>query len=88
MSHAEFVYWKAYAGIDPFGNVRGDLQTAMITSTMANIHRGAKQQAFKLSDFMLDFRPRRRLTTPEAQKEFFRQMTLAVGGTVVSKKAA
>lgn len=86
MSSEEFVYWQAYASIEPFGDARGDLQAAIIASTIANRHRGPKEQAYKLADFLPNFTPRRRLTSPEAQKEFFRAMTLAVGGTVISRK--
>ena len=89
MSHAEFVQWQAYAALDPFGSVRGDMHAALVASTMANVSLGGKQrQSFKLQDFLLNFTPKRRITTAEGQKEFFRQMTLAVGGQVISKKAA
>jgi hypothetical protein len=86
MSSEEFVYWKAYAAIDPFGNVRSDLQTALLASTLANIHRGPKQQAYQLKDFMLNFQPRQRMTSATAQKEFFLAMTRATGGRVISRK--
>jgi hypothetical protein len=86
MSHAEFVYWQAYGLIEPYGDRRGDYQAALICTTLGNIHRGPKTSALQLRDFLLDFTPRRRLTTPQQQMEFFKAMTLAVGGTVISRK--
>ena len=86
MSSEEFVYWQAYASIEPFGDQRGDLQAAIIAQTIANRHRGPKEQQYQLKDFLPNFTPRRRLTTAEAQKEFFRSMTQAVGGQIISRR--
>jgi hypothetical protein len=88
MSSAEFVYWQAYASLEPFGDARGDLQAAIIAQTIANRHRGAREKAYKLQDFLPNFQARRRMNTPEAQKEFFRAMTLAVGGQVTPRPTA
>ena len=49
----ELAEWMAYDSIDPIGEVRGDLRAALISSTMANIHRSTKTRAYKLADFLL-----------------------------------
>jgi hypothetical protein len=88
MSPKEFVYWQAYASMEPIGDQRRDLSAAIIAQTVANAMRAKRSggQGFKIADFLPNFTPRRRMNTPEAQKEFFRAMTLAVGGQVISRK--
>ena len=51
----EFQLWKAYAMIEPFGNIRGDIQAAIIAQTVANVHRGRGQRSYKIQDFMPKF---------------------------------
>lgn len=89
MSAEEFVYWQIFASQEWIGDQRRDLQAAIIAQTVANT-MGAKRkggQAFKIQDFLPNFTPRRRMNTPESMKEFFRAMTIATGGQIISKKA-
>ncbi|WP_438391078.1 phage tail assembly protein T [Caballeronia sp. DA-9] len=51
ISSVEFTHWMAYYNIEPFGERIADVRMGMIASTMANIHRDPKQQAFEPSDF-------------------------------------
>ena len=66
--------WMAYAALEPFGEERADLRAGIVAATLANVHRGEKQKAFKPSDFMPKFgdaaTPEHRQPTPEqlAQK--------------------
>lgn len=46
--------WAAYYQLDPFGARRGDLQAALVASTLANIH-AKKGYRFTLADFVLNF---------------------------------
>ncbi len=55
MDSEEVVAWMAYEKLEPFGEARADMRAAMITSTLANVNRGAKQKPFTLKDFMFDF---------------------------------
>ena len=41
--------------IEPFGNIRGDIQAAIIAQTVANVHRGRGQRSYKIQDFMPKF---------------------------------
>ena len=52
--------WMALNDIDPFGDERADMRTALQTMQLAQV-QGAKRPGggyFELSDFMLDFRPK------------------------------
>jgi hypothetical protein len=49
--------WIAYSNIEPFGEERADLRSAIIACTIANCNRGSNQAAFKVSDFMPKFEP-------------------------------
>ncbi len=46
--------WIAYAEIDPFGGVRGDINAGVIAATIANVNRDPKKRrkAFAIEDFM------------------------------------
>ena len=52
---AEFAEWMAFNSIEPFGEERADVRSAMICCLLANINRGKGKKAYKISDFMLDF---------------------------------
>jgi Protein of unknown function (DUF4035) len=54
MSVREFTEWQAFARLSPLGGARGDIQAAVIASTVANVHRG-KREPFRVGDFIPDF---------------------------------
>ncbi len=51
----QLIDWIAYSNLEPFGEERGDLRSAIIASTIANCNRGKGQRAFKVNDFMPKF---------------------------------
>lgn len=51
----QFIRWMAYARLEPFGEERADLRSAIIAVTMANAWRGKGSRAFKIEDFMPEF---------------------------------
>lgn len=53
MSYQEFVSWKAYYNLRPFGEVRDDLRSGIIASTIANCFT-AKGKTFVPGDFMIN----------------------------------
>ena len=57
MSSYEFAEWMAYAQIEPFGQDRGDIGSAIVAATIANVNRSEKQQPFSPQDFMPNFEP-------------------------------
>ena len=48
----ELTEWIAYDTVEPIGAVRTDLAAGIISSTVANCHRGKNTQAFTPMDFM------------------------------------
>jgi hypothetical protein len=70
----EFGEWMALYGIEPWGDARGDIQAAVIASTVANtVPR--KGEAAKLSDYMLSFEP----PEPPDPKELSRKINEIFG---------
>lgn len=61
----EFKTWVAEYGIEPWGDDRGDLHSAVIASVIANANRGKGTRAFKLEDFMPHFGKRQRKTAEQ-----------------------
>ena len=52
MSLAEYGKWFQFYALEPFLPERVDLAGALVTTTLANIHRG-KGKVREISDFML-----------------------------------
>lgn len=71
MSSRELSEWMAFAQTEPFGDLRGDLQAAIVASTVANANR-TKRKAYKPSDFMPQFE--RRQKAPEEMRTIFESM--------------
>lgn len=49
--------WMLYAQVEPFGEERADLRSAIVASTVANVQRDAKQhrEPYTAADFMPRF---------------------------------
>jgi hypothetical protein len=47
--------WIEYARLEPFGEERADLRSAIVAATMANLWRGKGSKAAKAEDFMPTF---------------------------------
>lgn len=61
---AEFTELCAFYTLSPFGPERGDMQAAVIASTVANANPMDRKQ-YKLSDFMLRFGKSNKLPSPK-----------------------
>lgn len=77
--------WLAYYEVEPFGEERADLRSAIIASTMANMWRGKKSRRFKIQQFMPNFEKPKPLDG-ELLLQKLRAATLALGGTVIDKR--
>jgi len=44
--------WMAYYGLEPWGEVRADFRSAIVAKTVADVHRGEKQEPYPLQQFM------------------------------------
>lgn len=51
----EFASWMAYDRIEPFGEYRADLRSAIIAYTLAESNRSKKAKPFTVDDFMPKF---------------------------------
>ena len=49
----ELAEWAAYHSIEPIGGLRGDLQSGIVASTIANVNRGKNSKSYSPADFML-----------------------------------
>lgn len=59
MPYAEFVEFMVYEGIEPFGDRRGDVQAAVVSSTIANVNRSKpSDRLFTVADFMPEWEPK------------------------------
>jgi hypothetical protein len=56
MSPSEFGLWFAAYRVSPWGEWRGDFQSGIVASVIANVNRDPKKRAepFSTSDFMYD----------------------------------
>ena len=55
MSHSEFIAHLADYQIEPWDEVRGDLNAAQVVCTLANLHRPRGRQPYQVADCMLHF---------------------------------
>lgn len=59
MSSRHVAEWMAYYRLEPWGEERADRRSAIIATTIANIHRGKNRAPYKIEQFMPKFdRPR------------------------------
>jgi hypothetical protein len=65
MSSMEFAEWLAYSQIEPWGEERADLRTALICKVSADINTPAGKPRAKLEDFMLKFDQERKAQTTD-----------------------
>jgi hypothetical protein len=52
MTAVQLAEWQAYGVIEPFDEQRADLRAGIIASTIANVNRAPKTDAYKATDFM------------------------------------
>lgn len=88
MSEAEFEAWKVYASVEPIGALRSDIQTAMIVTTLMNVHRSRKKrpQPFELRDVLPDWW--REQSNPATLKRKLKAAFAALKGDKVPAKPA
>ncbi|MCB0073270.1 MAG: DUF4035 domain-containing protein [Caldilineaceae bacterium] len=77
MSGRELAEWMAFYQVEPFGDVRGDLQAGIVASTLANVYRDRKKKPkpYKPEEFMPKFeRPKRAPRWGDVQRHMMRWM--------------
>lgn len=55
MSSREFAEWQAYYQLEPFGDSRADIRSAMICKVLADINTPKGRTRMKLDDFVPKF---------------------------------
>lgn len=72
----------AFAQVEPIGPSRGDLQAAIVASTVANTARDAKKhpQPYEPSGFIPDYWNRQRQQSWEEQLRIVELLNVAFGG--------
>lgn len=72
MPYRDFLEWRIYEQIEPFGDRRRDLQTGILAATLYNMWRGKNDKAKSAKDFMIDWeKTSQREQTPEDHKRIF-----------------
>lgn len=69
----EYAEWIAYDQIEPIGPERGDLQAAIVASTIANVNRSSRSRAFTPDQFMPRFDRKAVTQTPEEMLRVLRR---------------
>ena len=64
MPEKDFARWQTFYEIEPFGEYRADIRSAIIACVIANVNRG-KRPAHKVEEFMPKFEPPRQMSDDE-----------------------
>lgn len=77
----ELTEWMAYAGLEPFGEVRADLRSGIVASVIANVNRDPKRRprAFEPGDFMPKFEDEKPTKTARQIYQEFRDWAILAG---------
>ena len=57
--------WMAYYDIEPFGEERADLRSAIVACQIVNVNIPKGKKRFKPGDFMPDFKPKKQQSVKE-----------------------
>ena len=74
LTSSEITEWISYYRLDPWDGGRGDLQAAIVASTVANVNRGKNSTPMKPGDFMPDFM---RSDTSQTAEDIFQRLGMA-----------
>lgn len=64
--------WLEFDELEPFGAQRDDVRSAILGASVCNMLKGKRGRAFKLDDFMPDFR-RKKAQTPDQMHAVMQQ---------------
>lgn len=77
--------WQLYYDYDPFGNTRGDIQAAIIASTVWNVQQTKKSRLKKPLDYMPKWGPKDE-PTPDDQLAKVMLANQMLGGKFIDKR--
>lgn len=78
MSAREFAEWMAYCRLEPFGEERADLRSAIVAKTVADVNTPKGKRRAKLTEFMPRFEKEEQ--TVDQQIGIAAMLTAAFGG--------
>lgn len=80
MDAEEFKYWMAYYAIDPWGEERDDIRSAIVAATVSNSNPYRKGRNARVDDFLpfADMRARE-MTDEEMMREVERGFAMITG---------
>ncbi len=78
ISSRELTEWAAYYQVEPFGEERADLRSAIVATNIANGNRAKGQKPYKIEDFMPKFE--KKSQSREEMIQVAAMMTAALGG--------
>lgn len=84
MSSRELTEWQAFFALEPFGEQRDDLRSAIVAATVANASRDAKRrpEPFEVGDFMPRFEEEPEQAQAERVWAKVNQTMMMFGGVV------
>lgn len=70
MPASRLVEYMAAYQISPWGDERADLRAGYVAATQYNVNRQRGQRSLKVSDFVPDFKPKKKQTAKEMEMLF------------------
>ncbi len=61
----QFLSWMAYYNVEPFGEERADLRSAIVACQIVNVNIPKGKKRAKVADFMPDFKPKKQQSVKE-----------------------
>lgn len=85
MSSRLFLEWIAYDRVEPFGPWRDDIRAGVVASTIANVNRSKKTDAYTPNDFIPEFKMRE-VDTDVTMSDKIQMIARALGARKIRKK--
>ena len=80
MSSTEFVDWKTFYLLEPFGTAREDERAGVVAATVANVFRKKNTAPHKPSSFFPPYLKRKNTNTWQEQLELVEALNQMLGG--------
>lgn len=80
ISSRELSQWIEFYQLEPLGNEASYYGSAVVASTVANVHRAKGSKAYKVEEFLPRFGKRKESQSVDEMLQFARMMTVAMGG--------
>ncbi len=85
MSSRLFLEWIAYDRVEPFGPWREDIRAGIVASTVANVNRSKKTDAYTPNDFVPEFKMKE-INSSVSMLDKVQMIARALGARKIKKK--